>query len=113
MSDFATNHQPSQIVNPPITQPMSQEPYTNPNPVPTNLPPAATGFDPPNPGRSMPTTNSATGGEATKIPNLQSNMFKMQRNRSNYRLHEIIVLSSLQCFFPPFFVCFSVEKVLC
>ncbi|KAJ6636502.1 Protein transport protein sec-16A.1 [Pseudolycoriella hygida] len=82
MTDLATNHQQSQSVNPPITQPVSHEQYTNPNPVPTNLPPATTGFDPPNPVRSMPSTNSSTGGETTKIPNLQSNMFKMQRNRT-------------------------------
>lgn len=89
MTDFASNHQQSQNVNPPLTQPVSHEPYTNPNPVPTNLPPATTGFDQPNPVRSMPSTNSSTGGEVTKIPNLQSNMFKLQRNRSNYRSHEL------------------------
>lgn len=88
MTDFAINHQQSQNAIPPITQPVVHEPYTSPNPVPTNLPPATTGFDQPNPIRSMPTANPSTGAEPAKIPNLQSNMFKMQRNRSNYRLHE-------------------------
>lgn len=85
MADLvAANSQPQHSVNPPQTQPMSHEQYSNPNSVPTNLPPASTGFEPPNPVRSMPTANPSTGGEVTKIPNLQSNMFKMQRNRSNY-----------------------------
>lgn len=84
MTDFATIQQ-SQNANPPLTQSVPHEPYTNTNPVPTNLPSTTTGFDQPNPVRSMPSSN-ASGGETTKVPNLQSNMFKMQRNRSNYRL---------------------------
>lgn len=99
MSDLVPNQPPppqQQNANTPQTQPLSHEQYSNPNPVPTtNLPPATSGFDQTsNPVRSMPmaTTTptpapnlpSAAGGEVTKVPNLQSNMFKMQRNRSNY-----------------------------
>lgn len=88
MADFTTNQQ-SQNANPPITQSsVLHEPYTNQNPVPTNLPSATPGFDQPNPVRSIPSSNSS-GGEPTKVPNLQSNMFKMQRNRSNNCLHEL------------------------
>lgn len=110
MTDFATNQQ-SQSANPPLTQSVPHEPYTNTNPVPTNLPPATTGFDQPNPVRPLPTSNSS-GGEPTKVPNLQSNMFKMQRNRSNYRLPfklKRFIFSFCHCFF----AIFSAQKELC
>lgn len=63
------------------TNPMYQ-PVVNQSPSggPTMQAPAATPVavqSNPAPGNPMP-----TGGEPTKVPNLQSNMYKMQRNRS-------------------------------
>lgn len=74
--------QPPPMGMPPQQQPQHQQPPSMPTNVPSFNQQPAMPMAPVDAQQSNGGLPNMTGGDPNKVPNLQSNMFKMQRNRS-------------------------------
>lgn len=100
MSDLMPNHQPmpqQQIPTMPTQAPQAPTvPMMEQNSIPSAVPTLSNG-----PAMTTPQQPDKPNAEPAPTPRLQSNMYKMQRNRSESTLNYLINFCILKLFFQP------------